>query len=202
MSERPIEFQGEPLRAILAGRKTQTRLPVPGPLTHLFADLASGALRDRCPFGQVGDRLWLRENFAPVDRHGHKCKPTDAAFVVLPDGAKKYRDGHYSPPLPAYLQGLFDGIKWRPSIDMPRWASRLTLEVTAVRVAPLWSISQDDARAEGVDPSAWHGAPQCGDNAVGAFCELWDRLNGEHAPWDSNPWVWIVSFKRLEAPHA
>lgn len=140
MTERAIQLRSEMLRAVLAGTKTQLRMPVPGPLTNLFADLASGAIRKRCPVGQVGDRFWA-------------CGK-----------------------------------------------SRVMLEVTDVRVATLWSISHDDAVAEGVDPKAWSGVATF-ESALGAFCEQWDALYAKSAPFDSNPWVWIVSFKRVEAPH-
>lgn len=221
MRERPILFSGEMVHAILEGRKTQTRrLVTPGAgqewLTPATIDKVRRFERTgewwtmavegghigsvRCPYGQPGDRLWVREAFAPVDRNGHKCAARDAAFVVLSDGAQKYRDGAYFPPLPKYQQGAFDGIKWRPSIHMPRWASRITLVVTDVRVERLQDISERDACAEGVKPSGptfEADDAEFGD-ARTAFHFLWDGINGKRAPWSSNPWVWVVSFARLE----
>lgn len=218
MRERPILFSAPMVRAILAGTKTQTRrlVQVPRRGAFVLADHGDGwrpfASDDgesivcddgnerpmACPYGQPGDRLYVRENFAPVDGHGHKCAPRDAAFVVLPDGAQQYRNGTYSPPLPEYQQSAFDGIKWRPSIHMPRWASRITLEVTAVRVERLQDISEEDAKAEGVTPML--GAPEPVPPAYrDGFRQLWDEINGERASWASNPFVWVVSFRRAPA---
>jgi hypothetical protein len=217
--ERPILFSAPMVRAILDGRKTQTRrLVTPGvgqewltpatidkvcrfePSVHGWWTMAveGGHIGSvRCPYGQPGDRLWVREGFAPVDGNGHKCSPSAAAFVVLADGAQKYRDGAYFPPLPEYQQGVFDGIKWRPSIHMPRWACRIVLEVTDVRIERLKSITEADARAEGVDPTEWMGGP-ARESYCAAFADLWNRINIKRAPWSSNPWVWVVSFKRVE----
>lgn len=167
-----------------------------GPRQHGYMVLARG-LDERfnhgrvsisCPYGVPGDRLYVREGFAPVDANGHKCSPCEASFVVLPDGAQVYRDGQRVDPLPEYAQGVLDGIKWRPSIHMPRWASRILLEVIDVRVERLHAITEQDAIAEGVSEV---GFPRV------SFAALWDSINEERASWASNPWVWRVEFRRL-----
>lgn len=92
-----------------------------------------------------------------------------------------------------------EGPRWRPSIHMPRWASRISLEVTEIRVERLQEITERDALAEGIDP----GTSICDFAATPArddFARLWDSINGERAPWSSNPWVWCVSFRRVEEP--
>lgn len=208
--ERPILFSGPMVRAILEGRKTVTRRLITsvhgiGPVTDVREGSTGYAIdvRDRdgtvhelrvpgvdrkSPYGVPGDRLYVREGFAPVDANGCKCSPREASFVVLPDGAQVYRDGQRVDPLPEYAQRAFDGIKWRPSIHMPRWASRILLEVTDVRVERLRAITEQDAIAEGVSEV---GFPR------ESFAALWDSINGERASWASNPWVWRVAFQRL-----
>lgn len=175
-TERPILFSGPMVRAILDGRKTMTRrifkrrTGITGPeLDPTF----------RCPYGSPGDRLWVRETWA------------------VPETVTFYRATDYGllPP----------GAKWSPSIHMPRRASRLTLEVTDVRIERLHDISEEDARAEGVESIAfdWRNympereAPeQFHKNARESFFSLWESINGT-ASLASNPWVWVVSFRRL-----
>jgi hypothetical protein len=178
VKERPILFSGPMVRAILDGQKTQTRRivkPQPsieGQEPHLV----------RCPYGVPGDRLWVRETWG----EGGMTKPGDPASYAAdwPDaGAIR---------------------KWRPSIHMPRWASRIDLEVTAVRVERLQAITEEDARAEGAAHRIARGGDLSGAlegetpiQHVAHFRDLWDSINGERTPWASNPWVWVVSFKRV-----
>lgn len=231
MRERPILFSTPMVQAILVGRKTVTRRVLkPQPDSDGGPPLATGWFHPetadggpgphtfgvygvdwhvRCPYGAPNDRLWVRETFAPVNAHGHKCAARDAAFVVLRDGAQQYRDGMPIPALPKYAPDAFDGIEWRPSIHMPRWASRITLEVVSVRVERLQEITEEDARAEGVRPSDAavvfqndasgrpHQRSDMGMTHLGAFAVLWDQINGKRAPWVSNPWVWRVEFRRV-----
>ena len=204
MKERPILFSSEMVRAIIDGRKTQTRRVVkPQPAAGL-----------PCPYGAPGDRLWVRETFASFRAEGQPVTPRDARYVVLRDGAQVYADGKTYPPLAAYAAGAFDAIKWRPSIHMPRWASRITLEVVSVRVERVQSITEEDARAEGVDWAAPHpygerwdddredprevGYSTGGSFARDNFRRLWDSINGKRASWASNPWVWAVEFRRVK----
>lgn len=226
MNERPILFSDAMVRAILSGAKTQTRRvvePMPGQQSQwLSVSLigkspqlsmsqvsdALGAQMDHpeggplgwvaCLYGKPGARLWVRERFSPRDKHGRPAKTiAEAAFVVLADGAQVYRDGEYSPALARYAPGAFDGIKYRPAIHMPRWASRLTLEVTSVRVERVQSINDEDARAEGAlyAKTQWANAETVRDS----FAHLWDSINGKRprCSWCDNPWVWVVGFRRM-----
>ncbi len=157
-----------------------------------------------CPFGAPGDRLWVRERFSPYRVPGGcACSIADATYAVLVDGTHVDRDGEITPGLATYSEGAWDGVRWRPSIHMPRWASRIALEVTGVRVERLQAITEEDARAEGVDqgeggrlyPSA--RAARALSYRAG-FEHLWNAINGKRAPWASNPWVWVVDFRRVE----
>ncbi len=197
MKERPILFSGPMVRAILDGRKTQTRrvvkpqpqntAGVPGslpgdaawPIGHgAFAISNRGAPPEfvaGCPYGVPGDRLYVRETL----RAGS-------------DGVIRYEDGT---PLNGVPTGFSFLRRYCPGMFMPYWASRLTLEVVSVRVERLNEISEEDAIAEG---SQCAGVPASLTNR-GAFAKLWDSINGNKHPWASNPWVFVVEFKRLEA---
>lgn len=213
--ERPILFSAPMVRALLAGTKTQTRRIVPstgtiswwgfpcdGDTTHPHPDRRCEAPRDGahhyhdangfnwgdldCPYGKPGDRLWVRETFASF-RDQKRAKPTDASIVVFTDGRSIERDGRITRAPEAFAP---NAISWRPSIHLPRWASRILLEVTDVRVERLQSISREDALAEGVNPqSIVHPRDQ--------YLDLWDSLNGDRAHSSTNPWVWVVSFRRV-----
>lgn len=245
MRERPILFSGPMVRAILSGAKTQTRrLMKPRPSDD-FVPLAvewyepaierADGLLDagrpifgvygeeegyRCPYGAPGDRLWVKET--------HSIVPCSAGVELYPDGWDRSR----APVRQAAgvsqegvrYRATWDkthGGRWRPSIYMPRWASRITLEVSGVRVERLQAISEEDARAEGLkgvtkdgklvkfgipdrdgwpgqDDDGWEWASWDADPRV-AFAGLWDEINGARAPWSSNPWVWVVEFRRVEA---
>lgn len=216
MKTRPILFSAPMVRAILEGRKTQTRRVVknsdveffdcgdardavitfceaghsgPGFYVHCSEYQDEGSQNVACPYGQPGDRLWVRETFChwPEERAG------DFGEVLAQPAQTLYR----ASPLRNSWSGTGNpedawspGMRWRPSIFMPRHLSRITLEITEVRVQRLQGISEEDAMAEGVafDPQ----------NAFGTFRHLWDSINSERAPWDSNPWVWALTFKRVE----
>lgn len=219
MKERPILFSGPMVRAILDGRKSQTRRIVKG-ASGAFWDHGgwapvidggrivrweggdhvadAGAPRSACPYGKPGDRLWVREAFrsgAALDKvnpAGLKpaCDPLDVPLLYLADDSD--RDGHRIDNF---------GSRWgryRHARFMPRWASRLTLEVTEVRVERLHAITDDDAKAEGVEaaPFCKAGRPP-GMEHVEAFEDLWGAINGNRAAWVSNPWVWAVTFRRV-----
>lgn len=236
MKTHGILFSAPMVRAILEGRKTQTRRVVTtreplqfiggrgeeddpsnwgwffdAPDHHGYMVLGRGhddrhdhgRISIPCPHGDVGDRLWVRETFALLTSH---C--WDEPGVITKGGGTV-----------AYRASTDESLlvdRWRPSIFMPRWASRLTLEVTEVRLQRLQDISEDDARAEGVDEIVAK-APTARD----AFRLLWDSINGKPRPvldddgervldddgrpimdasrsWASNPWVWAVSFRKIE----
>lgn len=160
-----------------------------------------------CPYGQPSDRLWVRETWYCDDyrvQRGPYLKPDDMDLAAArSDGTLIYRASSGDRPYEA------EQPVWRPSIHMPRWASRITLEVTGVRVERLQDISRDDAIAEGVrplvgsdGPNHWTVATDFGSlNApTPQHCYelLWNWINGPES-WDQNPWVWVVEFKRLEA---
>ena len=211
MKDRPILFSAPMVRAILAGTKTQTRRAVNS--TGMYAIDASihgeevarrelAALATRCPYGQSGDQLWVREAFQPlfadgVENHWETDWKTGKGYAIsypATDGIHEYLDAD---------DNLTDACK--PSIHMPRWASRILLEITAVRVERLQDISEADARAEGVTDG---GCLNCGEpepcacaqpapDARDSFCRLWQTINGPGS-WADNPWVWIVEFKRVQ----
>jgi hypothetical protein len=146
----------------------------------------------RSPYGAPGDRLWVRETCRAEElRDGLDGVryPADKAFVAIPGSAADcWID------LNAY-RGQKGAVV--PAIHMPRWASRITLEVTGVRVERLQEISQDDAEAEGID--FLRGVPDADEtlDARGLFHCLWDGINGDGA-WAANPWVWVVEFRRVQ----
>ena len=213
MTERPILFSDAMVRAILAGTKTQTRRVIAGARGAFWdhrsytgtverdgvlrfrvgpdGEIAHGSPEVRCPYGAVGDRLWVREAHAQF-QIGRD--PLGVAYRSTCDGNEfDYVDGFNS------IRRV-TVTKWTPSIFLPRWASRLTLEVTSIRVERVQSISEEDARAEGVEPLL---VPPDGGSAPyrEGFERLWDSINGERAgcSWAANPWCWVVSFKRAEA---
>lgn len=205
MKERPILFTGPMVRAILEGRKTVTRRvvkPQPDFLGSMvdpntpFKTLDAGLhARITCPHGQPGDRLWVREAWA-ADAQVDAIAPRD-----LSQGEPIWYPADFS----ARQTGcsMISKGRGRPSIHMPRWASRVLLEITAVRVERLQDISEEQALAEGVHGEPCDHARQAcsdigcwGDTAKGAFGFLWEQLNGAGA-WQANPWVWVVEFKRV-----
>lgn len=245
---RPILFSAPMVNALLSGRKTQTRRIVKG--VHRVVTPSDGIERDCirdvdglpsrldlapknwgvCPFGVPGDLLWVRETFAiencrevgpyPMphsDGRPHRVHDD-------PDWSEWWEQPHYraSDPAPelAYPDG-FDGCRWRPSIFMPRWASRITLRLTEVRLQRLQEITPEDAIAEGLaklskdggqvwkygipdrdglpgnDDHGWHWK-QWDQDPIAAFRSLWDSINADRGHgWDTNSWVWALSFQVL-----
>ena len=215
ITDRPILFNGPLVRAILEGMKTVTRRPVKATKAHAdgfmmldhgkgwwpyntFGDFTSDhegmEYPIACPYGKPGDRLWVRETFAYADKSGtHDAAPDDPWRPVRPGMEPEiyrcwYRasDGHAA-----------DGF-WKPSLHMPRWASRILLEVTDVRVEQLQDISRADIRAEGLqcppELASDDVSPNYRDWYPAAWRELWESTGGD---WDANPWVWVVEFKRI-----
>lgn len=215
MKYRPILFSGPMVRALLDGSKTQTRRVVKPQFAHDAIPCEMGATNERghqisghsgvwwcdaegnhenavrCPYGQPGDRLWVREAWSD------ECDPHWVMYRA--DHRAERRSGGE----------LFDACSadelrllhtWKPSIHMPRWASRITLEVTGVRVERVQDISEADAMAEGcgmLKPYSDHW--QHRDVAKEEYRCLWETLHPRMGEtWGHNPWVWVVEFKRVE----
>lgn len=188
--ERPILFSAPMVRAILAGRKTQTRRIVKD------LDRYKGGIYNCsfcCPYGQPGERLWVRES---VWLYGEKDVLQCARYPAdAPDGAKPLpiNNGPIT-PIPAPKRTT-------PSIHMPRWASRILLEITSVRVEQLQDISNHDIRAEGTPliklPSKLGNPAAYRYDHRADFMTLWSEVNGI-ASWFANPWVWVIEFKRIK----
>ncbi|MDN8078335.1 hypothetical protein [Burkholderia multivorans] len=222
MIERPILFSGPMVRAILEGRKTQTRrvvtpAPIYGDVAGTFASWmfkkrrASGhwlypnareTVLSECPHGVPGNRLWVRETCcaSEVDSGLDGVRyPADGAFRAIEDSSEAA--GRWV-ELYGYRGQTGATV---PAIHMPRWASRITLEITGVRAERLQSISEADARAEGVTIEDHHMRGYCAGAylppSIRAFHDLWDSLNAARGHgWDVNPWVWVVEFRRIDGP--
>jgi hypothetical protein len=183
MKERPILFSAPMVRAILEGRKTQTRRIAKelNEMPNLDGILKRFPNPKGCRYGKPGDRLWVRETWAH-ERDGTGCPDDNGVLYRATDPGWDDEE---------------TGLRWRPSIFMPRRASRITLEITDVRVQRLQEISEEDAQAEGavgaLDQSV--GNNWC---ASQAFAALWESINGPDS-WDANPWVWAVTFRNLGA---
>jgi len=235
IKEKPILFSGPMVRAILEGKKTQTRR-VMKPQVESFGENGwkwdghapnspYGAyasthqdpislnifVGSSNPYGQRGDRLWVRETFTiesnfnvdgmkeypPPFKDGRPAKTTSC-----PEYGEYWEQCHYraTDPEPELSYEDMDGpgCRWKPSIHMPRWASRINLEITDIRVERVQDISEQDAKAEGVQKvMAFIGFTK-------NFKELWDEINGKprangiDISWEANPWVWVVTFKKEE----
>lgn len=213
--ERPIIFSAPMVRAILDGNKTQTRRAIKWPLMsasdgskrriftendtdviqHFLQEPSRHPLqRGFCPYGKPGDKLWVRETWVPFEQDGPKAlyradADEDGTVPYLCTGAGGFGGG--------VCNATID--RWRPSVHMPRWASRITLEITGIRVERLQQISEADAMAEGcplANPDPFipgHG----GSSASGWFSQLWEDIHGAGS-WHVNPWVWVVEFRPLE----
>ncbi|HDY7252893.1 TPA: hypothetical protein RRW88_004661 [Klebsiella pneumoniae] len=220
MKERGMIFNGEMVRALLDGRKTQTRrivkgtdsavkfckewningeefFVVLGEKDHTGMNPVLGAIS--CPFGAVGNRIWVREAFRVHSR------ATDVATLVYKASERNsWTEQTHRVPVAACNKPATPE-KWTPSLHMPRWASRILLEITDVRVERLNAISEEDARAEGIIDG---GCLNCGEpepcgcanpepDATDAFAYLWQSIYGQEN-WNADPWVWVIEFKRVE----
>ncbi len=162
-------------------------------------------LASLCPKGVPGDRLWTRERFGAFKGCGDECKIAEATYVVLDDGTQIRRDGSRTPGRDSYSDGAF-WFKWRPPMFMPRWASRLTLDITDVRVQRVEDISEEDAIAEGFSEDHCQamyddGTPSRDIETIPArlvFLNTFYDLN-HRAPRGVNPWVWAITFTRAHA---
>lgn len=217
MTERPIIFSQPMIRGLRADRKTQTRRAVKPPveskpIKHMEGGAFFRCVNEKdvwvpCPYGVPGDQLWVKETHYRFGRWARQGRTAmgqprwcfrpygeQVAYLDNPPESVKTKRSH--------LAGWYK----RPSIFMPRWASRLQLEITKVRVERLGEISEADARAEGIFKTPWtrtlgHGwtsdtGQPVSDTAVRAFVDLWASINGA---WLPDTWVWVVAFKRLNA---
>lgn len=220
MKERPILFNGEMVRAILDGRKMQTRRVINldhergfqnpvirgknGEVSSVNCRLAPTL----CPLGQSGDRMWVRETWQAIHEElnddGYVDETTYAPSIP------KEEDSYWHTVFAAdnWCEDINQrGFPWRPAIHMPRWASRILLEITEVRVERLQSISDRDVLQEGLCklPASGRYCRQLGAQYFGmasysaqeAYSWLWSSIYGEES-WNANPWVWVIEFKRVE----
>ncbi|HBR1513908.1 TPA: hypothetical protein L9L67_003435 [Klebsiella quasipneumoniae subsp. quasipneumoniae] len=222
MKERGMIFNGEMVRAILDGRKTQTRRIMTvqsessefglryiaesslakevGMYFWSQSDACGMKARSKpfaCPYGKPGDRIWVREAFRVHSR------ATDVATLVYKASERNsWTEQTHRVPV-AFCNKPATPEKWTPSLHMPRWASRILLEITDVRVERLNAISQEDAQAEGMELTGWrptYSDPDSGGKVMTPydnFAELWSSIYGDES-WKANPWVWVISFKRVE----
>ena len=237
MKERPILFSGPMVRALLDGSKTQTRRVVkPSPVadirfcggayipTNKHGGIAVEAphIASVCPYGQPGDRLWVREAWRIGAWNESKgalaidymaSAPEKTPWITVPEDPENYHgasvfEKYWIQSTDDCFKSKFemddnDSYHWapgqspcriRPSIHMPRWVSRITLEITGVRVERLQDISEADAKAEGC--TVW---PECKEPAaINLYSLLWEKINGPDS-WDANPWVWVIEFKKVPA---
>ncbi len=204
-------FNAEMVRALLDGRKTQTRRPIKWKQTR-FTEIGEREDGSKwpwsedaehacdfwhpCPFGAVGDRIWVREAFRVHSR------ATDVATLVYKASERNSWTEQTRRVPVAVCNKPATPEKWTPSLHMPRWASRILLEITDVRVERLNAISHADAIAEGAPPS--HPSIDCVSQEYGFpdfsrswFGQTWQHIYGEESR-DANPWVWVIEFKRIE----
>ncbi|HBW1643263.1 TPA: hypothetical protein MYV30_000507 [Klebsiella pneumoniae] len=218
MKERGMIFNGEMVRAILDGRKTQTRriikdctvgrdqiskfIQIEKKFIGCYPEDVPELIRECCPYGVQGDRIWVREAFRVHSR------ATDVATLVYKASERNsWTEQTHRVPV-AVCNKPATPEKWTPSLHMPRWASRILLEITDVRVERLNAISEEDAEAEGIDMEALYDSQDCYDciadhnmtgrpTVTGAFKYLWQSIYGQES-WNADPWVWVIEFKRVE----
>ena len=207
MSEHPMLFKGDLVRAILDGRKTVTRRFVKPSWWRCLDPEDEGDRKQAasmCPYGQAGDRIWVRESFRLDAEYNYVC----------PTAACEHSQGEYGyKPAVKYIadgEACGGAILWgggRPSIHMPRWASRIDLEIVSVRAERVQDIDEADAEREGVEASEYWDPDGCIDvppvhvmlSPRETFAALWDSINGKRhgASWADNPWVWVIEFRRV-----
>ena len=206
MKERSIIFSGEMVRTILEGRKTMTRRaikeqpPVDGRAMPWIWDIdgkspryALGWRDDEdiccaavCRYGQPGDRLWVQETWCYFPDNAPDGMGENTYYLASQKNLKE---------IESVMR--INKVQWKPSIFMPRWASRINLEITGIRVERLQEIPGKDCLREGIRNTI-EGKLLLGSHLVYSFREIWDALNAKRGyPWESNPWVWVISFKKL-----
>ena len=195
VKERGLIFNAEMVRAILDGRKTQMRRIMNDQPPNGWGGVSEVlALAGHCPTGAVGDRLWVRETFATLTPGSYEPENPREGYtqVIRYTASDRLANSHRD----------VRGFNWRPSTQMPRWASRITLEITGVRVERLQAISEDDAKAEGTyfsdgKPNEMGMATQVVVNAEEEFAHVWTSIYGADN-WKANPWLWVIDFKVIE----
>lgn len=205
IKERPILFSAPMVRAILAGQKTQTRRLVKqkitaGAMARGYVQVVGAGeeniLVSGCPYGAPGERLWVREDFRA------KSWSADGGWgeIEYQAGGARLINGAPWSFADAYPE-KYPVDRWRSARFMPHWAARLWLEVVSVRVERVQQITEEDAIAEGITRRAEGPGFECDGvlaiTARDAFEMLWERINGKKASWVSNPWVWVVEFRRV-----
>lgn len=229
MKETQLLMNGPMVRATLAGHKTITRrtngleyfsdnepdnwrcVRVAGGYAYFVYGNSPMERAEKCPYGQVGDRLWVRETWAPDP-------PADGTWAYtswagckgskLMDIPERYRTPNHCVFAADYPHDAKRWV-WKPSIHMPRWACRILLEVASVRVERLQDISEADCWAEGIEEvdgfldnvkivELAKRMGRCIDDAAPTFAALWESIGGTGS-WDANPWVWVIEFKRHAA---
>lgn len=199
MAIKPILFSTEMVQAILDGRKTQTRRVVKGEFLNAIERWVDGSkdkwygytgptlsFKTHCPYGAKGYDLWVRETWA-VSPFLNKVKPSELEGCIKGDNPKviyKASNGYSNA----------NDYTWRPSIFMPRWASRIILKVHSIRVERIQDITYDDCNNEGIPwgPVPWKSGPK----VYKEFKELWNSINAKRGyPWADNPWVWVIDFE-------
>jgi len=213
-----IIFNGEMVRAILEGRKTQTRRPIKGKVLLYFIDFMTGHADEvpgntedlgqiwegnkirlysaeypeegselfDCPYGKIGNRLWVKETWG-IDNLNYNCPSKCSIKYYADDSTKDFKR------FPLKNRDKYLGqYQRRPSIHMPRWASRITLEITGIRVERVREISVTDCLKEGVHPC--RPLDDFG-KEINIFKDLWDGIYAKTFPWTENPWVWVITFK-------
>ena len=201
MKERPILFSGSMVNAILDGRKTQTRRvmkPQPNYMNRAFETLKSmvtNISKRKCPYGEVGDRLYVREKWQPLYEY---CNPDGGIIGACfrhRGGGRVFNTKHNP------SRHIDDTYPRKPSIHMPKWAAGIWLEIFAIRYERVQDISIKDAKAEGcVGGEPLRTGKQNGRvTAKFKFIQLWDSINKKRGyGWEVNPWVWVVEFKKIK----
>ena len=225
MKERSLIAKPWEVRPFLEGRKTRLRrvVKLPSHIKHHELDLTRmqdgypdgvrpiwgddnepNLFSTRNPYGQPGDRLWVKETYMPdPPRDGTWCSVAWEDDMRLDEIPERYRIAKHVIHRASW--GGVETVGWKPSIHMPRWASRITLEIVSVRVERLNEITEEDAKAEGLDIVSDGGA-RCGimglpeswsDDPRVSYQALWESINGPGS-WDANPYVWVIEFRRVE----
>lgn len=202
--ERPILFSTPMVQAIMSGTKTQTRRVVKNQPVYdeesgykfwdnLMFDIHDNVLEtmympDHCKFGEIGDILWVRETYLKLVPEHFITSNYVYKSDMCPD-SEEVRQQYIKQGYP---------YNWKPSIFMPRDACRIRLEITNIRVERLHEITEKEAQAEGAEFQKWEGITETTQSYLNGFTSVWLHINGD-ASWNSNPWVWVIEFKRIES---